>query len=1391
METQDDSIDLAYLKEFALDFINEPSRVSANHLTSQIRATTLGDNVQHTALQNDIVIATETVDMTVIPAPNPPRNGQGRMAEGVQSQTENWNVVPHTSSGNMFYPSSVGGDTQPISQSVYEGLLKRSHAAANNTRDAKDYDPEYTEGGVTQKTLTEGDTGHLDLLAGLDDTEHIQDNDSDAESEPENPDEIENSPPNHYEPFPESQRFLDRTPAALHNVSSAAAGNGDAVIPTESSNPFPTQNKTPSTVMALSQLFNATQAASSPLAHGVPPDPSSDMPSPNLPIQSRFTSTNVTSPLQMISSATRRQFIEPQTNYVSVKESQAARENLARSARNVEADNASDDGFDREDGWIQHRIRERRTEEEVRRQFASVTAPSRAESSKRLKRTSSLSPSLGRQPHSAKLEHHSASFQEEGMTVDSVIDNSNQGDSEVETEQEDENFAPRSQGSQQLRSSGEEDKENVESGPIHIQSSASRAHDALSQALYMEEGPLTHHEHRYSHSGSATGQPQSDILHEAPRTTGSDVRVVNSQPDDIDADHVLCTHSSRPASRGLPSVRGNNEIGIPSSSPSFKSAIRSSPPPRFLPFNRQDGHVDDIPSDERTVIIESSTSHRKSRISEQPEHAHIHTDTARNSNPSLGGTNKQQIPSSCVFETPTQDLRPNHDPQKTIPETSPSSQLNLFQDTLLGPSNAKLGQTSPTNAEDGLHPRSTAAPWARLHTPRRHMIERVSTVLSSPSGRLRRRLTEIAAEESPRQSFPEVSLDEFGLVTAEDREFQALISEPEAYPTKKQKTNDGKSARITVGRREILVSNSSPGPINVPDSTRLEDETVEHTVEKERENTGNPESVQQQETQEYNPDQGVAKSRQKISNQNGIGKQRLPRIAVVIRTPRNSSPSSAKTEGKDSPDPLHSEASVGSTPQKRGEQPIVANRVLAFFNGRPQGYFPGTCVGISKKSGRMRYLIRFEDSDTTDEVEPSAVKRLELRVNDVVKVDCDHVPKIPLVVVGFRDRMDFSASRAVDPSKPPPMTDIHGYKSLVVKPRHPQSLPKRRNSRPMTVPISSIYLDKSLWARLGERPFTFKNQENEVHSSIYDPAQHFATNSRRPSEVNSLFSKMAFAVSYKDKERQQKLETLITRNGGRILSNGFDELFETPLFKASTSGTPVKLNQVAEQTGFTCLITDEFSRRYKYLQALALNLPCLSGRWIEDCVLKKQVLGWEFYLLAAGTSSLLDNAVRSRNLTPYSPSTASLSQVVDARSKLLAGQSVLLHMDRGKAAKEREPSASLIYALGPDRVSHVQDLKTAMEMLRGTKSHSSDQNWDWIYLGDRDSAAAARIVLAETSRPGLSKPTAGKKRGRPPKRPRATSEISGLGDLVINGKSVKILDNEILCQSLILGKMLD
>ncbi|KAF7872212.1 hypothetical protein EAF04_003137 [Stromatinia cepivora] len=281
-----------------------------------------------------------------------------------------------------------------------------------------------------------------------------------------------------------------------------------------------------------------------------------------------------------------------------------------------------------------------------------------------------------------------------------------------------------------------------------------------------------------------------------------------------------------------------------------------------------------------------------------------------------------------------------------------------------------------------------------------------------------------------------------------------------------------------------------------------------------------------------------------------------------------------------------------------------------------------------------------------------------------------------------------------------------------------------------------------------------------------------------------LFNDMAFAVSYVGAEKdKQAASRLIKQHGGRVLDDGFETLF-TSMIAPSKSHTEGNETGEAElevasseaKVGFVALIADEHSRRTKYMQALALGLPCISGRWISDCVAKGIIINWLPYLLSAGTSSFLGGAVKSRYLHPYPASDANLNDTFTNRPKLLQGKSILIVTGKGKAGEKRKPYIFLTRALGPTRLGQAQDLTQAKEMLLDAENKNAD--YDWLYVDGKQDVEAAVFESPPASTAGGS-------------RKRKRTSIKEEDVLAPLPKRIRVINDEIIIQSLILGQLIE
>lgn len=342
---------------------------------------------------------------------------------------------------------------------------------------------------------------------------------------------------------------------------------------------------------------------------------------------------------------------------------------------------------------------------------------------------------------------------------------------------------------------------------------------------------------------------------------------------------------------------------------------------------------------------------------------------------------------------------------------------------------------------------------------------------------------------------------------------------------------------------------------------------------------------------------------------------------------------------------------------------------------------------------------------------------------------------------------------------------------------------RSRESNRRLTRYSSISTDE-----LAKSPMPVSTKEQKALAR--NPARKSLTNlnlCRESTMKRGIFEGMVFALSFqggqtrKSKEKstdRTTIEQMIRQEGGRILSDGFDELFRFDSFQvtkstASSHTLSNSLTLLNQDTGFTALVADGHSRKVKYMQALALGIPCLAPRWITSCIAKKEVVDWSSYLLCAGPSALLGEAIRSRSLQPYDASTAKLADVINNRPKLLDEAQILLVMKKTKNEGKRLPYVFLAQVLGGSLV-RVHSLDEARAKLR--EKESQDQPFDWVYVDDNLRNAQSVLFGQATSNTG------------PKKRKR---QGAGLEESDRPPKKIRTLNDELVIQSLILGRLIE
>ncbi|KAJ5735732.1 uncharacterized protein N7483_000857 [Penicillium malachiteum] len=1395
METQD-SIDIAHLQRVALGLQHDPFQHSIPSSVNFDSASTNQPNhpncQPHSSHHNASPIAdrlSSTVFSDIVNTPHNrdpgPSSYQRHETDPMNSTTSDQSKptpIPGPPSAAMDSASALPSDTQVVSQSVYDSLIQRNGESMYGVSQTG-------ADGATLVTLHEGDSGHIDLLADFDSVRHGT-NISPEQDEESNYDGSESSPLA-YQPefFPESQRFVTTTPGtAVRKIRTPRTSTTET--PSLSRNPLAGDIESSGGFMGLSQLFKATQAPSSPIVHGHLPELVSDRPSPNIPIQAARVANTMSSPLVQFA----RESSEPNLNYISMKESQSRRdrslgERLTRSADDMQSDDPLDQEFNKESSFVENARRQRRLNEETAAQLAALRAPSR--SSDRV------------------------------VFPEPVIMHNDAAGSEEETEQEDE-IAPQVPQSQELPQSSEEDKENYNGPPLVI--GANSTHDRLSQALAMDSGPSSQVDAimedvvQTTQSNSMEGQHQDQSSGRSSQIMVKDSQQ-SPQPSPRPMPHDL-EIQQQPSEMQLDTNPNNTENNNPSPA---RERSQSSPPPS-LPVEGLESTASNEPQTQDIDMVQNTSSNEIGRFSSSNPHGPPKVGPFSHSSQTAPGQKSSSMPSR-ITETPV-NLRPGTGDMArltSIPETSPSHNQNDWE--------AQSHGGNPNNEDDDLPPMFPAGSAYRtsqvrgsqgrgaLSSPVKTLQSQAqSQILSSPSGRQRRALTEIASDCSPQVDF---KVGDFGMdfFTADDEHFSSVVHGSPSRPRKKRRGNLGQTFN-TSDTAESPAQQVSTETVHVPATT-----VRRHSRPARRDaNVWEPDSSPQQPIRRRKSRiQKLSTSETQVDRQVSAQKdepKNLQRPEVVIqiseyqRSLSQQYQSSELTElDFDSEDRPMSESNTANSPPitpraftNSSESVEVAPRqVIAVWQGQKRAYYPGTYYGTPAGISESKYTVQFEDSLPV-EVAKGLVKRLELRVGDGVKVDMPDVPKVTHIIRGFADKHTKEDLARAASSGYVPQTDIYGHASVIIGLKQRQSLPSGGlNSREhvMKIPISKIYMDNNLWNRFKDRPFTYQPepapQAAAFHPHTPSEKSCIAVSpnvlfSRPTQSTSGIFANMAFAVSFKeDKTAKTRIAKLITNNGGSILHDGFTQLFETssiiPLdspTKASEKDEPgsssLRLTPLADNVGFACLIADTYSRREKYMQALALGLPCLAGRWVEDCIASGHVIDWDVYLLPAGDSTYLGGATKSRMMIPTPPSEARLPETIAARPQLLKGKSVLIVTGRGKAEEKRRAYIFLTFALGASRVESVPDLEAAREVIEAQAEASLPCKWDLVYVEDADQASA-KSMLTPTPKTQNATPTRGRKR----KKSAAFNLSSSTNDF---SPIARVVGNEFVCQSLILGKLL-
>lgn len=1339
--------------------------------------------------------------------------------------------------------SQAEGDTQPVSQSVYkEFASRRTEQLA--ARDTENHGHADTQEGAAFQSLHEGETGHIDLLGAFEQPSVIDDGKVDADHQDDDTDPLSQAMEVQADLFPESKRFMQpKTPAT--NAKKRKRGGEtrsqeDATTPGLPVNPFAGGIGSMDVGMGPSQLFKATQALTSPLANIVPSDASYERPSPDMHVLQRpSTAGSLSSPTDASRFQTVRAVTEPQTTYVSMKESQEARERYLRSLKAAEIlapDELSDDDFGSADTQLRRRSKQRRIDTEAKNQFARLKA-----------RTDPLLGGHGRiragrtkDPPSRVYTRQAGREACEPVLIsdDPPIEDAQGNVTEDETEREEEVQAEDYDDVDEL---AEENKENVE-----VPRTISRVHRTTSQVVTSQPTPSHqnigtakrgYQKRRVVHLESSSQSMRSQEPVKAFEGTTQPDAIVDSQtsqarakseqeskvksagafsgPPTSSDSHVLVPQSqSLQALQAVNSSEGRDEVNMSSGN------LRSSPvqnlaglgrelPPHFAEPPQTEGPSGDLPESEPAP-----------QTTQEPS--------------------ASSLPQSHPAEAHHLPVTNSVSAQSTIPETSPSSKKTYVQSiSTSGFSNSmpspRTTPKSPSKAASSHSVAEHSRPSTLFETALEQMAESPSKSRPQPmqqasqsaqaptvKTRLSRTISEIAGDPTPPDVIGDVDVD-INILSNEDIEFQhAIRGSVAAAPARKRRRGGQGLALQTTYQEPNKLPPAPRSPLSrsfnsdPPGSSAVSPITPYPMSEADRPSLAvtKPVILKQAPTKGDSTSEPTAAST--------ATPPVTTRAASALNRDRPSATRKSATglqavtvQHAGIPVPLstsHVDLSSGVSSTNRdlanGRAVTALNRVFAHFNGSSPAYHPATCLEMISGDD-PRYRVRFEDG-TVDVISAYGIKRLEIRPGDVVKVDLPGARKMNYVVEGVQDQHVSTIAR--DPTTPSrrgtraptndsafPETDVYGNATVLVFPKQRVSLDgEKPKSSQIAVPLTLIYLTQTMWTGFKDRQYTHLLNKPQTSTGLRTPSEQPSTPSTPSSRTrrvkssglvqahstaigsnlgDGMFRNMAFAVTNIDRvDENERIKNLITSNGGHILGTGLDELFHIPALPRTTSptdphaDTSFSLTAAAKDVGFTCLIADKHCRTVKFIQALSLGIPCLSTRWITNCVAKQRVLPWAPYLLPSGESAFLGGAVRSRVLQPFDAETAKLSEIVEKRPKMLDGASVLIIMEKGQE-KSMQQHPLITHALGANKISRaISDASAAKAVA---DAQALGEPWDWVFSYDKEREVEEKLF-------GESGTGKKRKRGRD----------SGFGPQSKKGKT-RVVGNEFVIQSLILGMLIE
>lgn len=416
--------------------------------------------------------------------------------------------------------------------------------------------------------------------------------------------------------------------------------------------------------------------------------------------------------------------------------------------------------------------------------------------------------------------------------------------------------------------------------------------------------------------------------------------------------------------------------------------------------------------------------------------------------------------------------------------------------------------------------------------------------------------------------------------------------------------------------------------------------------------------------------------------------------------------------------------------------------VWAIFNLK---MYPGTIID----QGQEQMTVKF--SDGLFDIKNSDLFVLDIRVGDIIRIRSS-TQKFIVVGLGNSDSNS-------------PIKCMRGYNLVYVK----KLSTKATNSPDICFPLAECFMELEDWVQHQQTFGLIYNQQDILKQDVYKKnnisemvlsvaTTQLATPNILKQEHNGLFSspnasnrtsprkllqhdntgkvfsRKLFCITSIEGERKDKIKRLIEGNGGVLVNEGLNELFE---FSTSTTDNLVLKSHLLGEFTFGAIISNNHCRSAKYLQALALGWPILSDTFIVHCVRdRSKVDHWPSYLLPAGHSTKM-NSLRSLDVFQFRnncESDRTLNEQACNNVHLLEKYDVFVLTNK-RNDHTLETCRFIFYSFGAKSLTYCTTYNEILERIRAL---GKDSDRDILVYEDGDvvrkKLVALQLKRVETSR---------------------------------------------------------